>query len=71
MIIISINTCRECNELTEERDYTADSFEYCTKGICNKTKRKKNTIFRYLDWNRKPPPTWCPKRVKKINNINI
>ena len=63
MTYIKIENCSECASFDEKRDYTADSFEMCFRGYCNKAKKG---LWRYRDWNQKMPPVpeWCPKRKK-------
>ena len=31
---LPITTCPECPHYTGDRDYTSDSFEFCTRWIC-------------------------------------
>lgn len=63
-ININIHSCDECVNFKSERDYTSDSFEYCTKWIC---KLNDKHIRRYVDWNdnSKFIPDWCPLSNKK------
>ena len=44
---LQITSRPECPHYTSERDYTADSFEFCTRWICTLAKRD---IRRYVDW---------------------
>jgi len=63
---LKITTCTECPHFTSERDYTEDSFEFCTKWIC-KHDNVPRDIRRYVDWNdrQKHIPDWCPLTKKK------
>ena len=67
MTAINIKSCRECKDLSEDRDHTSDSWEYETKGIC---KVKNKYIFRFQETRDPVPevPEWCPKRVHKRKN---
>ena len=72
MAIIEIFTCQECKELEMSRDYTPDSFELCSKGVCKKKRSKVKwkdgrDVFRYLESfdNMPDVPDWCPKRIKE------
>ena len=68
-VAIYIETCEECNELKDGRDYTGDSFEYCERWQCRKKNNK--DIVRYLGvFETKPPvPDWCPKRrIRKVKD---
>lgn len=63
---LRISSCTECPHFRSERDYTADSFEYCFRWICNYGKEPKD-IRRYVDWSdtKKHIPDWCPLVKKK------
>ena len=72
MILIPLKNCKECNECSQEKVYTPDSFEDVCKWICKKTKHKKNEITGYHELNDPDPsiPEWCPKRkLIKIESL--
>jgi hypothetical protein len=58
-VYLKIESCERCPHVRIERDYTSDSFEFCTKWDCDMSKRN---IRRYVDWNdnKKVIPDWCP-----------
>jgi len=68
MTAINIESCKECKELSEERDYTPDSWEFEEKGKC---KLKEKYVFRYKERRESYPPVpdWCPKRVHKRKKV--
>jgi hypothetical protein len=62
--VLKIECCTQCPNHSTERDYTADSWEYCVKWNC---KKLKNPVRRYVDWNDhdKYIPKNCPLEDKK------
>lgn len=55
---IEIEQCSKCPNSKSERDYTADSFEYCEKYFCSRLNR---FVHRYVGTFEKTPiPNDCP-----------
>jgi len=51
-------SCTKCKHVKIERDYTADSFEFCMSWFCTKSNK---FVRRYVDWHDKDEfiPDWC------------
>jgi len=65
---IEIKICTACPNHSSERDYTADSFEYCDKWLCKHPDGPKEPVRRYVDWNDKATefiPKECPLKDKE------
>ena len=63
-IRIKIKNCSECPFWTDEKVYTADSFENVFKWICKKAHGKK--IAGYVEtFDKVPIPDWCPCKIEK------
>lgn len=65
---IPLTTCRKCPHFSEERMYTADSFEIPFNWFCNHGEKRK--IRGYVEWHEEDKieiPNWCPFNDKNLN----
>ena len=59
--VLEITNCKQCPHWSQERYYTADSFELAFDWFCGKCDNKK--IQGYVEWHEEEKievPDWCP-----------
>lgn len=68
-IVTVIKSCKDCPHFSEERMYTADSFEMPFNWFCNQTGEKRK-IRGYVEWHEEDKikiPVWCPFNEDNLN----